>query len=248
MAFVGFGGFNRANQAAILQQQVADMKKAQSIMQQIGYVPQGGPVNTHVDVNRAVHIGGARTSIEQAPGNVYTVAPGGPEWIQGLGVDLNGDGKFEHGKDGHLALDLNGDGVYTREDVRDTLQMLKIFSGETGKEAGVVGGGFNQADQAKLLLLQARGKQADLNKDGVLSSWELTRMGGRAVVDSGNSYGPLETRTLPGAYTPDYRPQYQPSPYFGGHYSPFSAPMNFGPPAFFVQVLQSMMSYFARPY
>lgn len=36
MAFVGFGGFNQANQAAILQQQVSDQLQAQNIMTQIG--------------------------------------------------------------------------------------------------------------------------------------------------------------------------------------------------------------------
>jgi hypothetical protein len=35
MAFVGFGGFNRANQAAILQQQIADQQQAQNIFRQI---------------------------------------------------------------------------------------------------------------------------------------------------------------------------------------------------------------------
>ena len=36
MAFVGFGGFNRANQAAILQQQQSDMLQAQNIFTQMG--------------------------------------------------------------------------------------------------------------------------------------------------------------------------------------------------------------------
>jgi hypothetical protein len=40
MAFTGFGGFNRANQAAILQQQVSDQLQAQSIMRQIAQQKQ----------------------------------------------------------------------------------------------------------------------------------------------------------------------------------------------------------------
>jgi len=34
--FPGFGGFNQANQAAILQQQISDQLQAQNIMTQIG--------------------------------------------------------------------------------------------------------------------------------------------------------------------------------------------------------------------
>lgn len=230
---------------AMLQQQIADQQKAREWMNRIGHIPQGGPQLTHGNVNRAVNIGGARTSIEQGPGNVMTFAPGGPQWIQGLGVDLNGDGRFEHGKDGQLALDIDGDGKYTRSDIQDTLDMLRLFSGAGADVQGP--GGFNQPHQAKLLLLQARGKQADLNQDGVLSHWELARMGGKVLVNDGKDAEKFEARALPGTepvFQP--RPQYptQPLSYppFGGH---------FGPPAFFNHFLHtmfSMMSFFARPF
>ena len=44
-----------------MQQQANDMRQAQSILQTIGYVPQGGVTNTHGNVNKAVDFGGAKT-------------------------------------------------------------------------------------------------------------------------------------------------------------------------------------------
>lgn len=253
MAFVGFGGFNQANQAAILQQQVADQRKAQSIFQQIGYVPQGGQVNQHGNVNKAVNLGG-----------VTTFASTGPAWAKGLGVDLNGDGKFNAGKDGQLALDLDGNGIYDKNDIKDTLTMLQLFSGKTeGTTGGFSGfGGFNQADQAKLVLLKARGKQADLNGDGVLSGWELHKMGAKVLVNDKTSQNPvknydgtvtaggLQARTVPGAFRPDYQPMpsYYPQPPIFGSQPPYSPAMSYGPPAYMMQVLTMMMSFFPRPY
>jgi hypothetical protein len=261
----------------MLQQQFADAQKARDMFNRIGYIPQGGPRVTHGDVNRAVDIGGARTSIEAGPGNIMTAVydPFAPKYVQGLGIDLNRDGKFEHGTDGHLALDIDGNGIYDRNDIQDTLDMLRIFSGATNDMNKT--GGFNQANQAKILLLQARGKQADLNQDGVLSSWELAKMGGKVVVDEpravqgktdGNGlsvardFSPnLVARDLPGANIPDYKPRthyhnhyhqnfnqvHRPSP-FG--YPPFGGGQ-MGPPAFFNHFLHnmfSMMSFFARQY
>jgi hypothetical protein len=249
MAFVGFGGFNRANQAAILQQQVADQQKARAIFQQIGYVPQGGPTNQHGDVNKAVSLGG-----------VKTFGSTGPSWAKGLGVDLNGDGKISKGVDGRLVLDLDGNGIYDNNDVKDTLAMLELFSGKTQESgSGNTGfGGFNQADQAKKLLLQSRGKQADLNQDGILSGWELNKMGAKVLVsdksrpfptqnfDGTATAGGFRTETVPGAYRPDYqpRPTYYPQPPIFGGYQPPS----FAPPPYFRQMLSQLMSFFPRPY
>jgi hypothetical protein len=248
MAFVGFGGFNQANQVAILQQQVADQRKAQSIFQQIGHIPQGGPVNQHGNVNQSVNLGGAKT-----------FASAGPEWAKGLGVDLNGDGKLNKGTDGRLALDLDGNGIYDENDVKDTLRMLEIFSGKSEQTSNTKGfGGFNQADQAKELLLQARGKQADLNQDGVLSGWELNKMGAKVLVSDGSrpfpvrnydgtaTAGGLRAQTVPGAFRPDYQPQptyYPQAPIFGGYQNPGPAQ-----PAYFMQMLSNLMSFFPRPY
>lgn len=250
MAFVGFGGFNRANQAAILQQQANDMRQAQAIFQSIGYVPQGGVTNTHGNVHKAVDFGGAKTF----------------NTMKGLGIDLDGNGKFEAGKDGHLALDLDGNGIYDQNDVRDTKRMLELFSGKSNDSKGTATGfgGFNQAAQAKDLMLQARGKQIDLNQDGVLSSWELARMGGRAL-GKGKANSPAFQRPLPGVVATAPRPfggyPVQPgygAPVFGGYPvqpgatppfvgSGYQAP-NAAQTAFFYQVVQNFMSMFARPY
>lgn len=253
MAISGFGGFNQANQAAILQQQIADQRRAQSIMAQIGYVPQGGPTNHHGNVNRAVDLGGVKTFDSK-----------GPQWAKGLGVDLNGDGKFTNGVDGRLVLDLDGNGIYDQNDVKDTLRMLEIFSGKKKEPAkneggGFVGfGGFNQADQAKELLLQARGKQADLNQDGILSGWELNKMGAKVLVndksrpnptrnfDGTVTAGGFRAQTVPGAFRPDYQPMptyYPQPPIFGGYQPP-----SFPPAPYFMQMLSQLMSFFPRPY
>ena len=267
MSSVGFGGFNRANQAAILQQQVADMRRAQSIFAQIGYVPQGGPVNQHGNVNKAVNLNGAKT-----------FGSAGPAWAKGLGVDLNKDGKFTAGKDGQLALDLDGNGIYDQRDVRDTLKMLEMFSGKESKTSGIAGfGGFNQAEQAKLQLLKARGKQADLNQDGILSGWELNKMGAKVLVqdkskkhavrnyDGTVTAAGLRSRTVPGAFKPDYqpRPAYYPQPPIFGGYPSYGMPMGgyggygmgggfsmggYANPAFLMQMMGGMMGYFPSPY
>ncbi|MCA9775555.1 MAG: hypothetical protein KC800_02520, partial [Candidatus Eremiobacteraeota bacterium] len=77
--------------AFLIQQQAAEIQRTRDIMNRIGYVPQGGPQNTHGNVNRAVDLG-HRTSIEQGPGNMASFAEGGPSFVEGLGIDLNGDG------------------------------------------------------------------------------------------------------------------------------------------------------------
>lgn len=237
MSFVGFGGFNMANQAAILQQQANDLRQAQSILGSIGYVPQGGPENTHGNLKKALNLNDAK---------IFNS-------FRGLGVDLNGNGKFDVGTDGHLALDLDGNGVYDQNDVRDTATMLKLFSGQDTKKAGGLSGfgGFNQASQAKMMMLKARGKQADLNKDGVLSSWELAKMGGKLIVDANKKAGTKSyVRELPGAQPP--KPQYGGYGGFGGLGGGLGGGfgaypmMSYGPPAFFFQVMANMMYYVPR--
>ena len=90
--------------------------------------------------------------------------------------------------------------------------------------------------------MKARGKQLDLNQDGVLSSWELTRAGARVLVSPKGKTPemPLFQRPLPGVNSTAPKPQF-----YGG----YSQPMNYNAQAaYFYQVLQSFMSMFARPY
>jgi hypothetical protein len=207
-----------------------------------------GPNLRHGDPTKAVNIKGMTTSINSGPGNYYTFLPGGPRYTEGLGIDLSGDGKFDPQRDGYLSLDMNNDGKYDREDIDSTLQMLKAFSGSGDLDGR---GGFDQLEQVKLQAYREKGKRMDLNQDGVLSSWELNRAGGRVVKDrsaeskpSESSRGPaLEAYALPGSDRPDYnpRPQYYQRP-FGFQ------PYGFGSPAFFTQFLHNFMSYFSRPY
>ena len=90
----------------------------------------------------------------------------------------------------------------------------------------------------------------DTNQDGVLSADELARAGGRVVKTHTFEHNDetrlsLSNEAIPGSFAA--RPSYygQPSNFRG--FSPFGS-TSFGPPAYLSQILNNLMSLFARPY
>lgn len=97
---------------------------------------------------------------------------------RGYGVDLNGDGKFNSNKDGFISFDLNRDGQHSDHEVSQSRNLLKAFSGDFDVNAdGQVD--FGEMFQGYSNFFQAR--SMDLDRDGVLSNWELQRAGGSVV-------------------------------------------------------------------
>ena len=96
----------------------------------------------------------------------------------GYGLDLNNDGKFDPNKDGFLSFDLNRDGQHTDQEIQQSRNLLKAFSGDFD----VNGDGqvdFGEYFQGYSNFFQAR--SMDLDRDGILSKWELQKAGGSVV-------------------------------------------------------------------
>ena len=97
---------------------------------------------------------------------------------RGYGLDLNNDGKFDPKKDGFLAFDLNRDGKHTDQEIAQSRNILKAFSGDFDVNAdGRVD--YGEYYQGVSNFFQAR--SMDLDRDGVLSNWELQKAGGSVV-------------------------------------------------------------------
>lgn len=95
---------------------------------------------------------------------------------KGFGVDLDGDGKFHHEKDGFLSLNLGGrNGL---ENITRTNDMLKAFSGnfDANGDGKLSSQELHQGNQ-----YAQRAAQMDLDRDGTLSRFELQTAGAKVV-------------------------------------------------------------------
>lgn len=118
--------------------------------------------------------------------NIFTGEHNPP---RGFGLDLNNDGKFDPKKDGFLSFDLNGDGQHTDQEITQSRNLLKAFSGDFDVNAdGRVD--YGEYFQGYQNYFQSRAM--DIDRDGVLSNWELKKAGG-AVVKENKSFleGPI---------------------------------------------------------
>ena len=97
---------------------------------------------------------------------------------KGYGMDLNGDGKFDPKQDGYLSFDLNRDGKHTDQEIQQSRNLLKAFSGDFDvNNDGRVD--YGEYFQGYSNFFQAR--SMDIDRDGVLSKWELQKAGGSVV-------------------------------------------------------------------
>lgn len=119
---------------------------------------------------------------------------GGYNWQppMGYGLDLNNDGKFDPNKDGFLSFDLNRDGRHTDQEIQQSRNLLKAFSGDFDVNAdGRVD--YGEYFQGYQNFFQAR--SMDIDRDGVLSKWELQKAGGAVLQRNNNTHQP-DVRSL----------------------------------------------------
>lgn len=111
---------------------------------------------------------------------------------RGYGLDLNQDGRFNPHKDGFVSFDLNRDGQHSDYEVQQSRNLLKAFSGDFDANGdGQVD--FGEMFQGYSNFFQSR--QMDLDRDGVLSKWELQKAGASVVQrDSISGFGGGESR------------------------------------------------------
>lgn len=97
---------------------------------------------------------------------------------QGFGIDLDGDGKYEKGKDAVLAFDLNKDGQIDNNEITASKGILnavntpKIKAGPCGQE--IDNPAFKKAQELGLT-------------NGPISGDTLARAGGRVLRDKGSN-------------------------------------------------------------
>jgi hypothetical protein len=104
---------------------------------------------------------------------------------RGYGLDLNNDGKFDAKNDGFLTFDLNRDGKHTDQEITQSRNLLKAFSGDFDVNAdGRVD--YGEMFQGYSNFFQAR--SMDLDRDGILSKWELQKAGGSVVQKNNDQY------------------------------------------------------------
>ena len=149
---------------------------------------------------------------------------GGPK---GFGVDLDGDGQFNSGKDGYLQLNLGGRS--DRENISRTNDMLKAFGGNFDLDGDGV---INRSESQQARQYRQQAEQMDFNRDGVLSRFELQSAGAKVVR---HGLGPTDAPFTEQVNLPGFgqsQPPYQP---------PFTQP-NAHP--FFQSFMKNLFSMF----
>lgn len=120
----------------------------------------------------------------------------------GYVLDLNGNGRYDRGKDTVLAFDFNGDGKYDKNDVARTNAMMKAAAGDFDFDRdGKVSGRERRLAER---LLRAYNRM-DKNRDGKLDASELSAAGGRAWTDrdGDGQIGNSEVSSLNHVWTED---------------------------------------------
>lgn len=104
---------------------------------------------------------------------------------RGFGVDLDGDGKVDAKNDGFLAFPTS-DGKY---DTTKANNILKAFAGDHDFDND---GKVSDDEKARGAKLAGQGEGLDLDKDGVLSGWELQKAGAAVVKTKNGKDGAVE--------------------------------------------------------
>lgn len=118
---------------------------------------------------------------------------------EGYAIDQNRNGRYDRGQDGVLVFDTNRDGRYNKNDVQATNNMMQAVKGNYDFNND---GKTSFAERIQGSILRARYQQYDTNRDGVLSTAEIQRAGGKVWVDQNRS-GNIQGREL---YSPYHMP------------------------------------------
>ncbi len=140
----------------------------------------------------------------------------GPQWRNGCGcmmqgrgqgyaLDLNGNGRYDRGRDGVLVFDMNRNGRYDQSDVKSTNDMMKAARGDFDFNGD---GKVSLAERMRGRALQQQFRKLDKNGDGQLSAHEIAAGGGKVWVDH-NRNGHIGKNEL-------HSPFNIPSSYIGG--------------------------------
>jgi len=126
----------------------------------------------------------------QGHGNLPYAEVGNKNWFggggtQGYAVDLNGNGRYDRGRDGVLAMDLNRDGKVDKSEIEASRRRLMSMGGNYDFNGD---GQVNFFERLQGNHLRRDMQKYDLDGDGRLSSHEFSRAGGRVLVD-GNRDG-----------------------------------------------------------
>jgi hypothetical protein len=111
----------------------------------------------------------------------YTGNGFAPIGSQGYGLDFNGNGRYDRGRDGVLVFDMNRDGRMDTSDVQSTNDLMKAAAGDFDFNKD---GRVSMAERMRGAVLRHKFQQLDRNRDGRLSSQEIARGGGGVWMDS----------------------------------------------------------------
>ena len=99
---------------------------------------------------------------------------------KGYALDYNSNGRYDRGNDGVLVFDLNGDGKYNKKDVRQTNRMMEAAAGDFDFNND---GKVSFGEKIRGAGFRAKYQQLDANRDGRLSTQEMSSAGGRVWMD-----------------------------------------------------------------
>lgn len=99
---------------------------------------------------------------------------------EGYGVDLNGQGGYQRGQDGVIAFDRDRNGRVDGKEIEDSNKRLKAFGGNYDLDGN---GKVSFCERIKGQRYQREMQQHDQDRDGKLSTHELSAAGGRVLID-----------------------------------------------------------------
>ena len=126
---------------------------------------------------------------------------------EGYAIDQNRNGRYDRGRDGVLVFDTNRDGRYDKNDVQGTNNMMQSVQGNYDFNND---GRVTMGERIQGSVLRGRYRQMDQNRDGVLSTNEISNGGGMVWQDRNRS-GNIQGHELHSAYSMPNSRGYGPS-------------------------------------